>query len=370
MLESLQEKSNKTILVLANFDVGLYQFRRELLGQLLAKGNRVVISLPGGKLVKPLEEMGCEFIDTPVDRRGIDPKTDLKLFFTYRKLLKSVKPDLVITYTIKPNVYGGFACRLAGMPYAVNITGLGTAFQGSGLLRRLVTVMYKTALKKAKVVFFENAGNLQTLLELGICKQSQCHPLNGAGVNLEHYRYMPYPGDETTHFLFVGRIMREKGVDELFAAMERLREEGETCVLDVLGGYEENYAGQIQAYQDAGWLRYHGYQEDVRPFIAAAHCFTLPSWHEGMANTNLECAAMGRPVITSRIHGCMEAVVEGESGLLCEAKNADSLYAAMKTFLALPRAEREAMGKAARQHMEDRFDKMKVVEETIKELGL
>ena len=135
------------VMILANYDVGLYQFRKELIEELL-KENEVIISLPYGELVEPLKEMGCKFIDTPVDRRGINPATDLKLFNEYRRLLKQEKPDLVITYTIKPNVYGGLACRLAHIPYAVNITGLGTAFQKSGLLRALVSTMYRAALKK------------------------------------------------------------------------------------------------------------------------------------------------------------------------------------------------------------------------------
>lgn len=358
------------ILILANFDVGLYQFRRELIGALL-KEHEVVISLPDGDLVRPLEEMGCRFIDTPVDRRGINPVTDAKLMIRYLKLLRQEKPDLVITYTIKPNIYGGMACRLMGIPYAVNITGLGTAFQKPGALRALVTMLYTQALKKARVVFFENRGNLQTLTELGIVKTSRCRLLNGAGVNLEHYRYAPYPAeDEPVRFLFIGRVMAEKGVDELFEAMERLHREGFGCTLDVLGHFEEHYEGKIRQGETAGWLRYHGQQKDVRPFIEQAHCFVLPSWHEGMANTNLECAAMGRPLITSRIHGCMEAVEEDISGLLCEPKHTDSLYDAMRHFLAMSSAERKTMGLAGRRHMENQFDKKKVVSQTLKGLGL
>lgn len=357
-------KSNK-ILVLTNNDVGLYQFRRELLGALLDSGHEVVISLPYGDKVEPLIDAGCRFIDTPVDRRGINPKTDLRLLSAYQNLLRAEAPDLVITYTIKPNIYGGLACRLAKIPYAVNITGLGTAFQKDGLLKKLVTVMYRTALKRAKVVFFENAENMETLTSLRICKTEQCKLLNGAGVNLEHYAYAPYPNTNTTHFLFIGRIMKEKGIDELFTAMEHLRADGEDCVLDVLGGYEEDYGDWIDRYQKAGWLNYFGYQSDVRPFIRDAHCFVLPSWHEGMANTNLECAAMGRPLITSRIHGCMEAVLENRSGFLCEPKHADDLYAVMKRFLRLSRDEMVAMGKFGRGHMESVFDKRIVVFNTI-----
>lgn len=356
------------VMILANLDLGLYQFRKELIQELL-KENEVIISLPYGDLVEPLKEMGCKFVDTPVDRRGINPVTDLKLFNAYRKLLKQEKPDLVITYTIKPNVYGGLACRMAGVPYAVNITGLGTAFQKDGMLKNIVTQMYKTSCKKAKVVFFENAGNQQIFVESEIVKPEQTCLLNGAGVNLEHYQLLEYPkDDEETRFLFIGRVMKEKGIDELFAAMKMLVAEGVKCSLDVVGPYEDDYKEVIEKYEAEGWLRYHGFQTDVRPFIKNCHCFVLPSWHEGMANTNLECAASGRPVITSNIHGCLEAVEDGVSGYLCERKNVDSLYQVMREFVDFPCEERRIMGVAGRKRMEEIFDKKKVVNETIEEL--
>lgn len=356
------------ILIMANFDVGLYQFRRELIAELL-KSHEILISLPDGDLVRPLEEMGCRFLATPVDRRGIDPRKDLGLFLQYLKMLRQEKPDFVITYTIKPNIYGGLACRLLDIPYAANITGLGTAFQKSGALRTLVSTMYRFSLKKARVVFFENAGNMETLLNEGIVNQNQCKLLPGAGVNLEHYAFAEYPTEEMPiRFLFMGRVMREKGVDELFEAMHRLHQEGILCTLDVLGSYEEHYEETIHRFEAEGWLHYHGYQNDVRPFIRNSHCFVLPSWHEGMANTNLECAAMGRPLITSRIHGCMEAVIEGESGFLCEPQNTDSLYEAMVRFCEMPQNKWEAMGRAGRRHMEEVFDKGKVVAETLERI--
>ena len=358
------------ILILANNDVGLYQFRRELIEKMLQQGHQVTISLPNGPLVAPLVEQGCKFLDTPIDRRGINPVTDLKLFRTYRRMLKAEKPDLVITYTIKPNIYGGMACRMAKVPYAVNITGLGTTFQNDGWLRRLVTFLYRTALKKSKVVFFENGVNRDIFVKERIVPETKCCLLNGAGVNLERYPFLPYTKDGQVRFLFMGRVMQEKGIDELFGAMERLHKEGVDCSLDVLGYYEEDYAETIRRCEEQGWLHYHGYQSDVRPFIEQAHCFVLPSWHEGMANTNLECAAMGRPVITSDIPGCREAVIAGKTGLLCKAKDTDSLYAQLRQFLTLSSEERAAMGQAGRAHMEEVFDKKKVVAETVKALGL
>lgn len=352
------------ILILANNDVGLYQFRKELIEELL-KENEVIISLPYGELVDSLVEIGCKFVDTPVDRRGINPIKDLGLYRRYKQIIKSERPDLVITYTIKCNVYGGYACRKLKIPYAANITGLGTAFENGGILKKIVTLMNRVALKTAKVVFFENEGNRQIFIQNKIVKEERTYRLNGAGVNLDKYIVMEYPNGEVTKFLFMGRVMTEKGVNELFDAMKMLVADGECVQLDVLGGYEENYKGIIDSYQNEGWLKYHGYQKDVKPFISNCHCFVLPSWHEGMANTNLESAASGRPVITSNIYGCKEAVIDGVSGYLSERKNSYSLYVAMKKIVHLSNDERKQMGLVGRKHMEKLFDRKKVVSETI-----
>jgi galacturonosyltransferase len=355
---------------LANRSGGLYNFRRELLESLAEKGE-LYAAIPNDNRIPELQQLGCRILETPIDRRGINPATDLKLLMRYIRLIRDIRPTKVITYTIKPNIYGGISCRLLRIPYAVNITGLGTTFQKEGWLKKFVILLYKTALKGAEAVFFENRGNLQIMCELGIVQQSRCHLLNGAGVNLEQYPFTAYPSEnDTVKFLFIGRAMAEKGVNELFAAMQRLIAEGYRCQLDMLGYYEEDYRQTIEGFVQQGWLHYHGFQTDVKRFIESAHCFVLPSWHEGMANTNLECASMGRPLITSNIHGCKEAVIENVSGLLCEAKDADSLYAAMVRFLHLSPSERAAMGAAGREHMQAEFDKRKVVASTLEGLGL
>lgn len=357
------------ILILANNDEGLYKFRKELIQKLLKKNNTVYISLPDGKYVSKLSEMGCKFVDTEIDRRGINPKTDLKLLFFYRKIIKRVKPELVITYTIKPNIYGGLICRMFRIPYAVNITGLGTAFQRSGCIKTLVTFLYKIALKKAKVVFFENTENKEIMLDMGIVKEEQTCVLNGAGVNLEEYTYCEYPSDEEIRFLFIGRVMKEKGVDELFEAAKRIKSEYKNVYFDIVGPMEDDYKGKIDSLVQNGIIEYYGYQQDVKPFIAKCHCFVLPSWHEGMANTNLEAAAMGRPLITSRIHGCMEAVEDGVSGLLCEKENSENLYEVLKQFVQLSEEQKRAMGEAGRKRMERVFDKKTVVKRTLEKIN-
>lgn len=358
----------KRILILANFDVGLYKFRKELIQEMLKKDYEVYISLPDGELVRKLEKMGCKFINTPVDRRGINPKTDAKLMFFYRKLIKKLHPDLVITYTIKPNIYGGLMCRMLRVPYVVNITGLGTAFQSENIVKKIVTFLYKIALKKAKVVFFENVGNKQIFLDLHILKESQICVLNGAGVNLGEYPFCEYPSENETRFLFIGRVMKEKGVDELFEVAEKLRKKYSNVFFDIVGPMEDDYKERIDELVQRGIVIYHDYQKNVKPYIEKCHCFVLPSYHEGMANTLLEAGAMGRPLITSNIHGCLEAVEEGKNGYLTEVKNAESLFWQMEKFLGLSYKERKGMGQASREVVQEKFDKRKVVGKTMREI--
>nr|WP_303994972.1 glycosyltransferase family 4 protein [Ruminococcus bromii] len=356
------------MLVLINSSTGLYDFRNELLSE-LSKSYCIVVSTPDSGKIDLIKKLGCEVIITPIDRRGINPVVDLKLINNYRKIINKEKPDYILAYTIKPNIYGGFLARVKKINYAVNITGLGTTFQKDGLLQSIVTKMYRIAFKKANVVFFENIENKNIIVNKKIVPDSKCCVLNGAGVNLDRYSYLEYPVDcKTTRFLFIGRVMQEKGFDELYTAMQRLVDEGFDCKLDVLGSYEEDYKKKIDSAVEAGWLSYYGYRNDVRPFIEKSHCFVLPSWHEGMANTNLECASSGRPVITSNIHGCKEAVLDGTTGYLCESQNIDSLYECMKKFIALSYQKRKDMGKAGRKHMENFFDKRIIVDSTIKNL--
>lgn len=358
------------ILVVANFDVGLYKFRKELLQEMINRGHDVYISLPNGDLIEPLTELGCNFIDTSVDRRGMNPFRDFNLLLCYKKILDRIKPDSVITYTIKPNLYMGMLCRKKRIPYSINITGLGTAFQSDGFMLKMFVNLYRFACKKAGTVIFENSENMQTFLNFKIVKNQQCLLNNGAGVNLEEYKFESYPNDGEIRFLFIGRVMHEKGVDELFNAAKRIKKQYKSVFFDIVGPYEDDYKETVQRLVDEKIINYYGYQEDVKPFIKNSNCFVLPSWHEGMANTNLESGAMGRPVITSNIHGCLEAVVDGKTGFLIEPKNVDSLYEKLKEFIELPYEKKCEMGKESHNHIAKNFDKKDVVEKTIQRLQI
>ena len=353
------------ILIIANHSYMLYRFRKELI-QALMQENEVVLSMPFVGHEEDFQAMGLRCINTEVDRRGINPKTDWKLFNTYRRLLKAERPDMVITYSIKPNIYAGIACSMAGIPFCANVQGLGTAFQRKGLAQ-VVTVLYKAALRKAKTVFFENQGNAHEFLDRKIIPEEKITVLSGAGINLEEYPCQPYPENEALHFLYLGRIMKEKGIDELFAAMRRLHDElGNQVVLDLVGFFDDDYEAEVNRLVADGIAVFHGFQSEPRPYYAAADCIVLPSYHEGMSNVLLEAAATGRPVITSNIHGCKEAVNDGETGLLCWVKDADDLYEKIRQMAQTAPEKRNAMGKAARVKMEQEFEKSLIVEKTLR----
>lgn len=358
------------ILILANHSGGLYDFRKDLIAELKTHAS-VAVAVPHNDRWDELNGLADRVIELPVDRRGMNPLHDGKLFRQYRAILGEIKPDLVLTYTIKPNIYGGLACRMAHIPYAVNITGLGSAIENGGWLKKFVLALYRPALKGARVVFFENAGNRDTLAATGVVPKGRDVVLHGAGVNLEDYPCQPYPQEGPVHFLFVGRVMHEKGVDELFAAAKRMKQQyGERVEFHMVGSFEEAYKPVMDQLEQAGVVKYHGYQSDMKPFYAMAGCVVLPSYHEGMSNVLLEAAASGRPLITSDIPGCREAVENGVSGYLCPAKDADALYEAMRRFAALSVEQRSQMGRCGRERMEQQFSKTAVVAETIKQLEI
>lgn len=351
-------------MIIANSSGGLYNFRKDLINE-LKKNNEIIIVTPFSNKIDKLKTLNVKLIEIPIDRRGINPITDIKLLNSYRKLFSKIKPDLAITYTIKPNIYASLIARFKKVDYAVNITGLGTAFQSDNLLRKLIVFLYKIALKKVKVVFFENEENQNIFINEHIVSRDKTCKLNGAGVNLEDYPLMEYPDEnKDIHFLFIGRIMKEKGIDELLEAAGRIKKECPAVQFDIVGPMEDNYKETIDEYVNNDVINYYGFQSDVKPFIKQCHCFILPSYHEGMANTLLESASMGRPLITSNISGCKEAV--NNNGYLVKVRDSNDLYLKIKEFIELDYQDKVILSNNSRKHVEEVFDKRKVVKETMK----
>lgn len=357
------------ILILTNYDLGLYKFRRELL-ETLVREHTVSVCVPGGKYTARIGELGCFVLPCALmDRRSMNPVKDLRLYRFYRNLIREQKPDAVLTYTIKPNVYGGLAAAGAGVPYFANITGLGTSIENGGLLACVSTRLYRSGLRKAACVFFQNADNQEMFRKERIV-QGRTKLIPGSGVNLLQHCVEPYPSDnDGVRFLFVGRIMRDKGIGELLEAIRRLHAENPSVSLDVVGWCDENYSQALAQAQSVGEIRYHGLQDDVHPFYAACHCAVLPSYHEGTANVMLEASATGRPVITTNVPGCRETFDEGETGFGCNPRDAESLYQAMRKFMFLTQAQRETMGIAARKKMEREYDRSIVIKCYLDELS-
>ena len=360
-------EAKKNIYIISNVTDGLYCFRYELIHLLASQHNVTILATDTG-FADAWKKAGCNFVPIHIDRRGTNVLSDLRLLFRYCHLFKQGQPSVVLSYTIKPNVYGGIACRLTRTPYITNVTGLGTAIENGGLLSRLTLFLYKNGLKKANCIFFQNASNMNLFVQKHIAKGNM-HLIPGSGVNLQRHIYENYPTEsEKIRFLFIGRIMKAKGIDELLKAMHMVHEKYPAASLDIIGGCDEDYQEILKEAEHAGYIRYHGKQADVRPFIKNCHCTVLPSYHEGTANVMLESASTGRPVITTRVPGCCETFDEGVTGFGCDAKDPQGLADAMMRFIELPYNAKIAMGRAGRKKMEKEFDRQIVIDAYMDEI--
>ena len=353
------------ILILSNSSSGLYEFRNEVVEDLLSD-HEVFISLPDeDSYTKILADEGCNIFHTPFDRRGMNPIMDAILLLRYIRLIRRIRPQMVLTYTIKPNIYGGMACKLTHTNYAANITGLGTAIQGGGILSKALIKMYRVALNKAKAVFYQNEYNMEFMLGRGVGRNNQSILLPGSGVNIYKHSYKPYPSeDKGVRVLAVLRIMKDKGIEEFLYAVDRISDEFDAKFV-LAGGYEEEtrqeYEPQIQRLVEAGKLEYVGFCDKIDELYESCHVLIHPSYHEGLSNVCLEAAACGRPVVTTDVPGCRETVIPGETGLLFKSKDKIAAYKAMADILSMTSAERETMGRRGRNYVEENFNRETVV---------
>lgn len=359
----------KKILILANSDVGLYNFRKELISELFQQGYKVYISLPDGNNIEKLCEMGCVYLQTDVDRRGKNPIKDGQLFLKYVKMIRKVKPTVILTYTVKPNLYGGIASRLCKVPYICNVTGLGSGFLNGGITQKIIKILATISFQNAKRVMVQNSADLHQLIDKKIT-ENNLTLIPGSGVNLEEFRQLPYPNpDLPIEFLFIARVMKDKGIDEYLEAAKKIIEKYNNVKFHVIGAIEEDrYQLILDELEKVGIVKYHGFQKNISSFIKNSHCTINPSYTEGMSNVLLESAACGRPVIASNISGCMEIIDEGVSGLVFEVKNSNSLTKAIEKFIQLDYFEKKIMGKNGRNKMEKEFNRSIVIDEYLKEI--
>ncbi len=356
------------ILILANNDVGLYRFRRELIEKLL-KEHEVFICLPNGEFVPELKKLGCNYLECSLlKRHGTNPVQDLNLMAYYKQVIRQIKPNMVFTYTIKPNVYGGAACASLNVPYVVNITGLGTAVENGGLLQRLTLGLYRFGLRKAQKVFFQNIENRDFMLKHKVVKGAY-NMLPGSGVNLNQYRLFDYPEGETVDFVFIARVMKEKGIDQYLDAAKVIRKKHPETRFHICGFCEDNYKETLDEMTKQGTIIYHGLVSNMVEIYEMASCTVHPTYYpEGLSNVLLESAASGRPIITTDRSGCREVIDDGVNGFIVKQKDSDDLIEKIEKFLSLSIDERKAMGLAGRAKVEKEFNREIVIDKYMKEL--
>lgn len=356
-----------TIAMLGNSDLVIYNFRRELVERLVKEGHQVVLLIPELVHKEYFEALGCVTFETPIDRRGTNPIKDYKLYRQYLKLLRNLKPNIIYTYTIKCSVYGGMAARKLGIPQITNITGLGSGNTGNFLIRFISEKMYKFGIKSSVCTFYQNRQNEEYCLKKGI-KGKKYQLIPGSGVNLKYFKSLDFPPNDNTSFLYVSRIMHEKGIDEYLAVAKALKPKYPNITFYVLGRCEEEYADILRTMENEGIIIYCGMQDDVRPYLEKCQCLIHPSFYaEGISNVCLEAAASGRVVITTDNPGCKETVDDKVSGYIVPMRDTQALADRIEEFLKLPYEERRLMGVAGRAKAEREFDRDIIVDAYMKE---
>lgn len=360
---------HKTIALLNCHEDDVYCFRKEIIDALVEQGYKVLLSCPEGHRLDCFRDNPSIVIeDIKIDRRGTNPINDGKLILNYISLFKKYKPNVVCSFTIKPNVYGSIASDILGIPHINNITGLGSGFQNGGFLQKIVTLLYRIALRKSKKVFFQNNENMETALKFRmIPKNVSYERIPGSGVNLERFSYMEkQQNNDEIVFNYIGRVLKDKRIDDYLQAAQVIKKEYPKCKFNVIGfieSTETHYKQLLEELEAKEIVHYCGSVDDVRPFIYASDAIVHPSsYGEGMSNVLLETAASGRAIITTDISGCKETVDEGVSGFIYHAEDVGKLVETIKKYIGLSSEERVAMGLSGRKKVEREFDRNIVVD--------
>lgn len=359
----------KKVLMLANHEYTIYNFRLELIEKLISEGYKVIISCPYGNRIPELEKKGCTFIESKMKRHGKNPFSDLALLRRYNQILKEVKPNIVLSFTIKPNIYGAIACRKVNTPIIPNITGLGSAVENETLVQKIIINLYKYSFKKINTVFFQNEENRQFFINHNI-KIENPVLIPGSGVNLNKYQLLDYPNEKSIHFVFISRIMKEKGIDLFLKAARELKMKYSNLFFHICGFCEEDYDELIKELHNENIVIYHGMVENIQDILLETHCTVHPTYYpEGLSNVLLESSAVGRPIITTNRSGCRE-VVGPNNGFLVNVNDYEDLISKLESFIELSYNERRKMGLAGRKYVECKFDRNIVLDEYVKNIKI
>jgi glycosyltransferase involved in cell wall biosynthesis len=369
----------RRILVIGSLAESLTVFRAPLLRAMAVRGHHVIACAPAAdaRIKSTLAQMRVEYRDLPVDRAGINPVHDLQLMLALYRLMRDVKPDIVLSYTAKPVIYGSLVARFAGVPAVFSmITGLGYGLAGAGvkaiLIGALLRRLYRAGLKKSRAVFFQNPDDERLFRELGLLRRSTRSVLiNGSGVDLEAFRPVPFPPEIS--FLMIARLLSLKGVHDYAKAAQIVRTRHPDVPFRLVGWIDDTPDAireqDLRRWVDGGTLEFLGKLDDVRPALAAASVYVLPSHREGTPRTVLEAMAMGRPIVTTDSPGCRETVRHGRNGFLVPVGDAPALATALERFILSPWLIEE-MGSESRRIAVEKYDVHRVNDVILGEMGL
>lgn len=365
----------RTVVICANTAWNLGNFRAPIITSLLAAGHRVVAAAAKDGTEHRLIALGAEFRALPIQSSSRNPVHDCRLFLALVRLLVRERPAALLTFTIKPNIYGTLAARLTGIRAIPTVSGLGSAFLAEGVTGRLIDRLYRASFTRADAVFFQNDDDRDLFLKRNLVSGAQVRRVPGSGVDTEHFAVAPPPVHARPVFLFIGRLLWDKGVHEFVEAARIVGESGADAEFRMVGecGVDNPSAvplSQVERWAADGTISYLGPTDDVRGAIAAADAIVLPSYREGLPRSLLEGAAMGRPLIASDVPGCRDVVDDGETGFLCAPRSAPSLADAISRMIALTPAERHATGLRARAKIERQYAVGRVVATYRAELGI
>lgn len=354
------------ILIVSNVTAGLASFRSELIATLSKDYDVIVLASDNGRKDK-LEACGAKVRSVEIERHGTNPLKEMKLVSYYKKQMLEIKPRIVLTYTIKPNIYAGMAAASLGIPYVANVTGLGPAIENGGLLQKITVPLYKYGLRKAQKVFFQNTSNRDFMIERKMVKNYDLLP--GSGVNLEKFTVQPYPQGDTVDFVFISRVVKAKGIDQYLDAAKDIRKRYPQARFHICGDCEGEYENVLKELGDNGTIIYHGRIDDIVGMHRQCSCTVHPSFYpEGMSNVLLESCACGRPIITTDRPGCKEIVDDGVNGFVVKQRDSQDLIDKIEKFLTLRWEERKAMGLAGRTKVEREFDRNIVIKKYLEEI--
>lgn len=368
------EKINKKIGIFTNNDDDIYCFRKELIEAFIDNGFEILISCPYGEKFELMKNIEYTYDDPYIDRRGTNIVSDIKLFIHYFSLLRKEKPDIVLTYTAKPNVYCSLAAYLQGIPVIANVTGFGSVLEKGGILQRFIMQLFKFSYRRASCIMFQNSTNMKLAQENRMVK-GDCKLIPGSGVNTDRYPIVEYPDDSGgVVFNYIGRILHDKGVDDYIECAKRITAKYPTVRFNMLGFIEPtemHYKEELEMLEKDGIVYYLGSQNDVRPFIAASHATIHPSTYgEGMSNVLLESASSGRPVISTDNPGCRETFIDNKTGLLYRGGDVDALCQKVEEFIAMSNDERREMGIKGREYIKENFSRDIVIRAYLEKINL